>query len=219
LSFSNVLREDMACLAVDPSDFNRLYALGKVSLGSLLCMGAYRTTNGGRTWISTRIHNEAGSAGNVVALDPTATRTVYAGGETKGGDPLFYRSADGGATWTKLTGPFMKGIKAIAVNPRAADVIYVGTAAGLWRSKDKGASWLRCPGVASALAIVVDDGDPARVFAGGEKGVFVSGNGGASWKALGAGLKAKKVNGLIYNSALRSLFAGTDGGGVCVREI
>lgn len=213
-----MLYQDAACLAVDPGDFNRVYALGKVSVGSLFGMGIFASTNGGLKWTTTLIHNESGSAGNVIALDPTTPRTIYAGGETSLGFPLLYRSLDGGATWAKLAGPFVKGIKAIAVNPRASGEIYVGTAKGLWRSRDNGATWTKCPGIASALAVAVDDADPGRVFAGGERGVFVSVNEGTSWKSLSPGLKTKAVTSLLYNSALGTLFAGTQGAGICVRE-
>lgn len=214
-----MLYQDAACLAVDPVDFNRVYALGKVSVGSLFGMGVFASTDGGLKWAATLIHNESGSTGNVIALDPTAPRTIYAGGETGLGYPLLYRSSDGGATWAKLAGPFVKGIKAIAVNPRASGEIYVGTAKGLWRSRDNGATWTKCPGIASALAVAVDDADPTRLFAGGENGVFVSVDKGASWKSLSPGLKTKAITSLLYNSALRTLFVGTRGAGVCAREI
>jgi hypothetical protein len=32
-------------------------------------------------------------------------------------------------------------------------------------------------------------------------------------------LKAKKITSLIFNSALRALFAGTNGAGICAREL
>lgn len=212
-----MLREDAAFLAVDPQDSQHVIAAGKVSVGSLFCMGVYRSMNGGLNWTSTRVHNETGSAGHVVAFDPSTARMVYAGGETLAGGPLLYRSLDGGTTWAMIAGPFTKGIRAIAMNPLAGEEIYVGTANGFWRSKDRGVSWRHSPEIMSALTIVLNDGDPRKIFCGGEKGVFYSADKGASWKNISAGLKTRKVKGLLVNFALRILLVGTDGGGICKR--
>lgn len=53
-----------------------------------------------------------------------------------------YRSTDGGATWTRSSGPpdGVLGFR-VAVDPTDPTVIYAATGAGLWRSTDTGATF------------------------------------------------------------------------------
>jgi len=78
---------------------------------------------------------------------------------------------------------------------------------------------IRRPSVFWGSASCISHPTRARLPGPFAKGVFVSANKGASRKAVGAGLKAKKITSLIFNSALRALFAGTNGAGICAREL
>lgn len=57
-----------------------------------------------------------------------------------------YRSDDGGATWTNLTGYkgasiLGQGLSAVAASPRDPDEVAVASSNGVWRSVDGGLSW------------------------------------------------------------------------------
>lgn len=95
------------------------------------------------------------------------------------------------------------------------DNYYVGTTEGIFRSSDKGSSWvavnLKVTNVRS-LAMV-----RTTMFAGTDGGgVFVSTNSGENWKAAGDGMSNKNVLSLAAGDA--SVFAGTRNGGIFMTE-
>lgn len=71
---------------------------------------------------------------NVMAVDPAARQTVYAGGD--GG---LYKSTDGGAGWRKLPSPGANAV-VLAVSPSRPEVILAITVSGreeqVYRSED-----------------------------------------------------------------------------------
>ncbi|MEL7450087.1 MAG: thrombospondin type 3 repeat-containing protein, partial [Pseudomonadota bacterium] len=113
------------------------------------------------------------------------------------------RNRAGSPSWTDL-GPYNIGgrVLDIAWDPTATDTFYVATASsGLWKTTDEGASFqLVWPQVfAQAVGSVAVDSNGV-VYAGvgegassgnnptqGQKGVFVSQDGGTSWTSLGLG--------------------------------
>jgi photosystem II stability/assembly factor-like uncharacterized protein len=131
--------------------------------------GVYRTTDGGRTWERTLFVDENTGCSDI-AMDASNPRILFAGmwqieihtwGRKSGGEGSgLFRSTDGGATWTRLTGhglprsPIGKVSAQIArSNPnRVYALIETGdgmptdngqpTQSGsLWRSDDGGENW------------------------------------------------------------------------------
>lgn len=88
------------------------------------------------------------------AFDPVDPNVVYAAfGQNLADryDRGLYRSADGGRSWTRIFdrwgtggGESRKVLPGVAVDQRDGKVIYFGTnREGLWRSLDRGATWLQ----------------------------------------------------------------------------
>lgn len=119
--------------------------------------GIYRTIDGGATWKKTLYVDEKTGASDLVA-DPRNPATLYAGMwqfrrtgwslQSGGAKDGLYRSTDGGATWTQLTGHGLpaeeRGRVAIAISPANPKRIYalIETKNGfLWRSDDGGTEW------------------------------------------------------------------------------
>jgi photosystem II stability/assembly factor-like uncharacterized protein len=130
--------------------------------------GVFRTTDGGATWTKVLFVDENTGCSDL-AMDPKNPRILFAGmwqleihtwGRTSGGPGSgLFKSTDGGATWTRLTGrglptkPVGKVAVAIAAsNPeRVYALIETGdglpwngqpTESGqLWRSEDGGDTW------------------------------------------------------------------------------
>ncbi len=108
-----------------------------------------------------------------------------------------WRSEDGGDSWRKTsTGmPSESDIRAIAVNPEDASILFAGTEAGICRSKDGGDSWERLDSPMNELqiwAIAISPRSPNRVYAGTcPSALFRSDDGGESWKQLEVELAAK----------------------------
>jgi photosystem II stability/assembly factor-like uncharacterized protein len=73
-----------------------------------------------------------------IAIDPLSAATLYTGTDR------LYQSIDNATTWQALTPPFLPGaaITAIAVNPSARSVVWVGTeGGGVFATDDGGLSW------------------------------------------------------------------------------
>ncbi len=171
-------------------------------LGSATVPGAGREYN----WEATN-----GPQGGVVwTLANTPGGAILVGTESGG----LFRSSDGGDTWypVELAWPCCNySVPALAV---ADNVIYAGTwGGGVHLSVDDGETWSAAgaiPGegypIVSSLAACVFG---SRVYAGGNFGVAVSSDQGASWSPLSSGLPSGVwVRGLALRGPV--LFARLD---------
>jgi photosystem II stability/assembly factor-like uncharacterized protein len=125
--------------------------------------GVYRTSDGGKTWARTLFVNDSTGASDV-QFDPKDPSIVYAGMydyerkpwtfRSGGAGSGLYRSADGGATWTRLTDPALRnglpggkllgriGIAVSRSNPGVVYALIESQEEGvLWRSDDRGLHW------------------------------------------------------------------------------
>lgn len=148
----------IGALVVNPAnpDIVLVAAIGH-AFGPNRQRGLFRTTDGGKTW-SNVLYKDADTGAIDVTLDPVDPKIVYAamwqvrrqpwsfssGGAGSG----LYRSTDGGATWSQLSGHGLPGgiLGRIDVSVSAADHrrIYAMVEAadgGLYRSDDAGGSW------------------------------------------------------------------------------
>jgi photosystem II stability/assembly factor-like uncharacterized protein len=171
--------EDIAMIAVDPRDPNRVYvaALGHV-YGPNEERGIFRSLDGGRTWKKILYINEY-TSGDDIEMDPRNPEILYAtlwqqqqapweNGQFGGTDGGIFKSTDGGNTWRKLT----VGLPAVQqallrVAPSDPNVLYASVSSGpgapdgkvgIYRSNDAGASWHK----------VTDDPRPAERIGGGD---------------------------------------------------
>ncbi len=130
-----------------------------------------------------------------------------------------YRSDDGGDNWEALAtaphfehdrfGDRLKAIWFLAWSPRG-DALYAGIdPAGLFVSPDAGRSWQEVGtlnehptramwepsrGIFAVHSICIDPGDPARMaVAVSAGGVYCSDDGGESWRAANAGVRAENL--------------------------
>jgi photosystem II stability/assembly factor-like uncharacterized protein len=156
-------------LLIDPDDPNLvLVAVGSGgNFGSMVynnngpspARGVYRSTDGGSTWAHVLSVDPLSSVVDL-ACNPAEPRVIYAsltagqrtaaagsnGGAPAG--PPIYRSADGGATWTRVAAmglPATANAANIAVAPGDSRLYALvggrGGAGGVFRSDDGGASW------------------------------------------------------------------------------
>jgi len=156
--------------------------------------GVFRTTDGGRTWTQTLTQGPGASVVDLVG-DPSDPGVVFAslsgGGGGRGGGrgagrgatggaeattpaapgPAIYRSADGGATWTRVDAqgfPAGTATANIAVAPgtRSLRLYALAGGRGAYRSDDGGATWtLGTTRLASASGhLYVDPGNRDVVY-------------------------------------------------------
>ena len=119
--------------------------------------GVWKTTDAGVTWTPVFDGQPVASIG-ALEVAPSDPKVVYVGsGESdiraalSSGDGV-YKSTDGGATWKNVGLRDSKHISRIAVDPRNADVVYVGVLGhaygpnaerGVYKSTDGGQTWTR----------------------------------------------------------------------------
>ena len=183
------LRVGVRVLAIDPARPAILYA--GFDDGSALTPavepnpgGLYKSTDGGATWSKTTL---AGSAVNLIAIDPSNSNIVYAATEghyskPKGFQGLF-KSTDGGARWQAIgkglesvTGTRLTTSTALKIDPANANILYLGTSnGGVFRSTDGGVNWSAYNdglGNLQIRALVLAPGNAHTVYAGTPGGVF-----------------------------------------------
>jgi photosystem II stability/assembly factor-like uncharacterized protein len=172
--------------------------------------GVYKTTDGGRTWKHIGLENT--QAISRIRIHPTNPDIVYVSalGHPYGPNPErgVFRSKDGGATWQKiLYQDDHAGAVDLCLDPHNPDVMFAaiwdvyrtpwslssgGPRTGLFKSTDGGDHWTnitRNPGLPAGIdgkiGVSISGADSNRVYANVENengGVFVSDDGGATWK-------------------------------------
>ncbi|MBI4538919.1 MAG: glycosyl hydrolase [Gemmatimonadetes bacterium] len=140
-------------------DIAYVAALGDV-FGPSPDRGVYRTRDGGRTWEKI-LYRDENTGGIDITMDPNNPQVIYAsllqerrfpwGLLTAGPGSGFFKTTDGGNTWSELserpglpTG--MKGRTGITLSPARANRVWAivdgGTGKkGVFRSDDGGATW------------------------------------------------------------------------------
>lgn len=94
-------------------------------------------------------------------------------------------------------------VHALVVAPDA-NLLYLGTHNGLYRSADEGKSWRRVSfsGPQDAMAVVVHPKRPEELYVGGhDLSVIKSVDAGSSWKPAGHGLGGTDVHGLALDAS------------------
>jgi photosystem II stability/assembly factor-like uncharacterized protein len=154
-----------------------------------------------------------------IAESPLEAGVIWTGSD----DGLVQLTRDGGATWKNVTPKGLAEclINAIEVSPFDKATAYIATTRykfndhrpGLYKTTDYGATWTEIDkGIpANAFTRVVREDDVRRdlLFAGTERGVFISWNGGANWSPFQLNLPITPVNDLkVYKD---NLIAATSG--------
>jgi photosystem II stability/assembly factor-like uncharacterized protein len=165
--FDEVGVPSIGSLAVDPNNANILYVgTGEAnsSLDSYDGDGLYKTSDGGATW--ERLGLETVGRIARVAVDPSNPARIYVAAMGKqfstGPDRGFYRTTDGGQTWSKtLFVNDSTGVCEVVVNPAHPETMFCATwervrratyrrafgpGCGIWRSTNFGSSWTRLAG-------------------------------------------------------------------------
>ena len=145
--------------------------------------GVWKTPNAGVTWIPLFDGQPIASIG-ALAVAPSNTEVIYAGtGESdirsalSSGDGV-YKSSDGGKTWMNVGLRETRQISRIVVDPKNADVVYVGALGhaygpnperGVYQSTDGGKTWMHALDKGPEIGVsdlAIASGSPSTLFAG-----------------------------------------------------
>jgi photosystem II stability/assembly factor-like uncharacterized protein len=161
-----------------------------------------------------------------LGLSPRDRNVIWAGTD----DGLVWRTADGGAHWRDVTPPgggAWAKISIIDASPFDAASAYVAVnrfrldeqRPQLFRTHDGGKSWAEIDRGIEAAPTNVVRADPQRrglLYAGTERGVWVSFDDGASWSSLRLNLPATSVRDLVVHGD--DLVIGTHGRGFWILD-
>lgn len=179
--------------------------------------GVWKTVNGGQTWKNVSDGFFGGSIG-AVAVSPSNTDVVYVGqgeqtvrGNVSSGFEGFWKSTDGGESWTNIGLKDAMHVGRIVVHPTNPDVVWAAVMGdlfkssatrGIYKTTDGGKTWkktLFANEDAGAVDVSIDPNNPNFVMAstwrvrrtpysltsGGEgSGVWRSKDGGETWENL-----------------------------------
>jgi hypothetical protein len=207
-------------LEFDPTDGTRQTLVAGVARTSSLgsrggpLIGMLRTTNGGSAWT---VINGAGALTNRAVVGVAARGAVLVAATDNG----IYRSTDTGTAFTLLSGAAGSGLPAGRISDLAADPtsnarlyasVLSGTARGIYRSTDTGATWAKVSDAAVDAVITAGAGSPRTEIAVGAASqvfvaivasngrlaeVFRSADGATAWTALGVPTTAEQ-NGVLF---------------------
>jgi photosystem II stability/assembly factor-like uncharacterized protein len=178
-----------ASIAVAPSQPNIIYG------GSRHDAYVYRSADSGASWREMRVTDELSRPCDHVhslAVDAVDANTVYAWMHCKGSWGV-YKSTNGGQSWNALMTNLCDAWdrpQRIATHPITPGVIYLAVCGdgkdGVNKSENGGKTWqivgLRGQGV---QAITFDPNNPNILYAGADRTVYQSLDGGNLWTELG----------------------------------
>jgi len=196
-------------LVVDPKNPDVVYA---ASMGHVFKPGPHRgvfkTTDGGKTWHKVLFVNDKTGVVDLV-MDPKNPDVLYATAwqayrtpwrlDSGGPGSGLYKSTDGGAHWTNIShhrglpkGVLGKmGVAVAASNPKVVYVTIQAKHGGLFRSDNGGRTfqrvnhhWKLRQRAFYYMAVFVDPTDPDTVYMPQVDALFVSHDGGKSFKKL-----------------------------------
>jgi photosystem II stability/assembly factor-like uncharacterized protein len=152
--------------------------------------GVFLSTNGGAAW-ARRNQGLALLPAITMAVKPDDSDVLWAG-LAQG----FFRSADGGRTWTRTgfsTPAFPTRdfpVVSIAVDAASSSRVYALTGTGLFRSEDAGLTWTEVFGMGAPpphpgfVRLWADPAVPGKLWVLSGPGLAVSTDGGLTWTAV-----------------------------------
>ncbi len=238
--------ERIVRILVDPTATDTVYACAPGKLWSdSEARGVYKTVDGGKSWTKVLAGSNLSTGCSMISMDSKDSKTVYAGmwdfrrkGWTfrSGGDGPnapsgsgFFKSRDGGKTWTDLSAtakglpPKPWGRVAVTVAPSKPETVYAFIEAavpnnGLYRSDDGGTTWQALDRSQMMVwrpfyfaHLVVDPKDPNKVYKP-DLSLIASTDGGKSFSDIGGGCHGDFHDLWIDPANTDRLIAGDDGG-------
>ena len=237
--------ERISKIIVDLKDSNVVYACVPGKLWSDSAdRGLYKTADGGKTWNLILKGANLSTGCSTIAMDPKDPKVLFAGmwdfrrkGWTfrSGGDgptalsgSAFYRTSDGGATWSELDEKTAKGLPpkpwgrlAVAIAPSNSNAVYVlieSTRSALFHSDDGGKSWeerdrsnLMVWRPFYFANLIVDPKNENRIFKP-DLSLILSDDGGKSFSNVADGAHGDFHDIWIDPENTDHLIAGDDGG-------
>lgn len=147
----------------------------------------HRSTDGGKTWTKVRTGIPSGDLGRIgLAISPADPDVVYATIEANGTTGGFFRSTNGGASWSRMSARTGLGLfyQEVFADPNDRDRVYmVETRTSV--SEDGGRTWTTVPGDNKHVddhVVWIDKTNSDHIMIGSDGGLYESYDRGANWR-------------------------------------
>ncbi len=175
---------DVRVVVIDPKDKNRLYI-------STLDGQIYKSEDAGKSWRLLVNLNEPQLILDQLMVDSRDSNVIYTSGHRHKSPGGFFRTTDGGATWTEAKELKNEAIHSMTQSASDPDILFVGTTGGVWVSKNSGESWEKISSDTMPVNInsmAVDPRNTSTIYAGTWWRPYKSTDSGKSWKLIKNGL-------------------------------
>jgi len=175
--------------------------------------GIFESADGASTWKLAGLKDEAVRA---LEQSPSDPRVWVAG--TRSG---VFRSTDDAQSWQRITpaaDPELQNIDSLAIDPREAQTIYVGTYHLPWKTTNGGETWNSISAGmiddSDIMSLRIDAQDPRRIFSSACSGIYRSDDAGASWTKLqGIPYSSRRTQQIVQDPGdMRTWYAATTEG-------
>ncbi|MBA2487023.1 MAG: hypothetical protein H0V35_13210 [Nitrospira sp.] len=199
----------------DPADDTHLFLA--------TTMGVFESKNAGERWIKRMEGMKEVLMVVTLGMDPSRSSVLYAG--TSGG---VYKSINQGAHWVQVNRGLVPtdmvktsralSVTSVQVDLFAPETVYAATLAGLYKTTDGAASWVR---IGESLpdqmivAMLLDHTRAGVLYVAARDGIHRSEDGGNTWTSLNNGLSTTNIRSLVQSPTDPNLFyVGTNGSGL-----
>ncbi len=237
--------ERISKILIDPKDGNTVYVCvpGKLWSDSE-DRGVYKTTDGGQSWKNILKGVNLSTGCSMMSMNPRDSKSIFvgmwdfrrkgwtfrSGGEnsTAPSGSGFFRTTDGGATWSELDEKSSQGLPpkpwgriAVTVAPSNPDIVYAlieSNRSALFRSEDGGKTWQERD--RSQLMVwrpfyfadlIVDPKDENKIYKP-DLGLIMSSDGGKSFSNISGGAHGDFHDIWVDPDNTQHVIAGDDGG-------
>ncbi|HEY7113695.1 MAG TPA: YCF48-related protein [Thermoanaerobaculia bacterium] len=201
---------DFRAVSVAPSSSDTVYASAFGRSGS---SSVFRSDDGGDHWTPANAGLE-GLITSFLLVDPADASHAFA---IVSGYSLF-ETVDAGATWAFGDPTRQMNAQALAESPSDPDVLYAGADGVMFKSADRGASWLRlpdAPALSTPLSLTIDPLDSQTIYAlSSYGGLLKSIDGARTWDSLPSPAGRIPSSLAIDPNDASHLYAGVYGEGV-----
>jgi photosystem II stability/assembly factor-like uncharacterized protein len=179
--------------------------------------GVYLSEDGGESW--NMLEGIRGRSIRTLTQSVKSPNVLVAAAR----DGVYY-TRDRGKAWERITpvnDPELKGFHSVAIDPRDADIVYVGTHHLPWKTTDAGKTWKLAGSKEKGMiddsdifAIHIDETSPDTVLMSACSGIYRSRDASATWtKIQGIPYTSRRTH-VIYQHPTRPevIFAGTTEG-------
>lgn len=175
---------DVRQIKIDPKNHDRLWV-------STLDGQVYSSEDAGRTWRMAVNLNRPQLILDQLIIDPRDSKIVYTSGHRHKLPGGFFKTTDGGATWTEAKELRNASIHAMEQSSKNPNMILAGTVEGIWRSMDSGDSWQKIESATMPInidSLAIDPVDENIIYAGTWWRAYKTTDGGRNWRLIKEGM-------------------------------